>query len=101
MVTYRYGTVPSAGTLNGCTILKIRSGLPMVQPSAKCSGPGRSALLPSGAPASTHAAIVSICACDKLGSFLNVPIEGSAPHGGISRFDVRCLMARAHGLASS
>ena len=34
-------------------------------------------------------------------SFANLPIVGSAPHGGISRATTFCLIARAHGRASS
>src|SRR5204863_8492540 len=56
---------------------------------------------PFRAPASNHAAMVSISPCDRRGSFLNVPCAGSAPHGGIARETTRCLMDRAHGLASS
>jgi hypothetical protein len=44
---------------------------------------------------------VSISDCLRLTSFENVPIAGSAPHGGISRFITFCLTARAHGRASS
>ena len=53
--------------------------------------------MPSGAPPSTHAAIVSICLAVRLGSLSHLPMAGSAPHGGISRAVVRRLTARAHG----
>jgi hypothetical protein len=93
--------VPSAGTLNGCCILKIRSGLPIDQPAANFGTDGNSAGLPCGAPPSTHATIVSISDCFRLTSFENRPTVGSAPHGGISRLTTFCLMARTHGRASS
>src|SRR5262245_5853873 len=101
IVTYVYGTVPSAGITNGSTISKIRSGLPIAQPSTKVGALGRSARLPSGAPPSTQAAIVLISSAVRLGSFANLPIVGSAPHGGTSRATTFCLTARAHGRASS
>ena len=50
---------------------------------------------------STHAAIVSTSACFRLTSFANLPIAGSAPHGGICRATTFCRIARAHGRASS
>src|SRR3712207_6803078 len=93
--------VPSAGTLNGSVIVNTASGVPIVQPSAYRGGFGMSLSSPFGAPASTHAAMVSMSFCDRLGSFLNFPCAGSADHGGISRFTTRCLIARAHGRTSS
>jgi len=73
----------------------------MDQPSANCGAFGRSARLPSGAPASTQAAMVSMSDCLRLTSLANLPIAGSAPHGGISRLTTFVLIARAHGRASS
>src|SRR5437762_3807403 len=99
--TYMYGTVPSAGTVNGCCIVNTKSGLPVDQPSAKLGAAGSSARLPSGAPPSTHAAIKSISACFRLTSFAYLPTAGSAPHGGIWRDWTFSLIARAHGRASS
>src|SRR6185369_16235159 len=92
---------PLAGIVNSSSIVKIASGLPIVQPSTSCGAAGMSLSSPFGAPASTHFAIVSTSASDRRGSFLNVPCAGSAPHGGIVRAVTRCLMARAHGRASS
>src|SRR5215470_9451066 len=85
----------------GSTISKIKSGLPIAQPSVNCGTFGKSALLPSGAPPSTQSLIVATSASLKLGSFENLPTAGSAPHGGISRATTFCLTARAHGRASS
>ncbi len=62
--------MPSAGTGNGSSIVKIRSGSPMDQPSANSGTAGSSASLPRGAPPSTHAAMTSIWSCDRLTSFL-------------------------------
>src|SRR5262245_22913900 len=101
MDTYIYGTVPSAGTLNGFCILNTWSGFPIVQPSVKVGAAGRSARLPSGAPASAHATTASMSACFRLTSFAYLPTVGSAPHGGICRDATFCLIARAHGRASS
>ena len=69
--------------------------------SSNAGAVGRSFGSPIGAPASTQAAIVSICACERLQSFLKRPYRGSAPHGGISRPTTLLLMARAHGRASA
>ena len=93
--------MPVAGILYSSSIVKTASGLPIVQPSANRGASGRSLSSPFGAPPSTHAVMVSISLCDRRGSFLNVPCAGSAPHGGIARETTRCLMDRAHGLASS
>src|SRR5262249_4558207 len=70
-------------------------------PSANSGGFGKSPGFPSGAPPSTQAAIVSMSACCRLTSFEYLPTVGSAPHGGIWRATTFCLIARAHGRASS
>src|SRR6201996_1788504 len=87
--------------VNSSSIVKIASGLPIVQPSANVGVGGRSLSSPFGAPASTQATIVSISFSVRRGSFLKVPCAGSAPHGGIARDTTLVLMARAHGRASS
>src|SRR5262249_14723439 len=75
---------------------------PAVHPSANFGSGGRSASFPFGAPPSTHAAMVSICACDRLRSFRIFSVcAGSANHGGISRDDTLFLITFAHGRTSS
>ncbi len=98
---YLYGTAPSAGIVNSSSIVKIASGLPIVQPSANVGAAGRSLSSPFGAPASTQATMVSISFSLSRGSFLKVPCAGSAPHGGIARETTRCLIDLAHGRAAS
>src|SRR5258706_12827826 len=87
--------------VNSSSIVKIASGLPIVQPSAKVGVGGRSLSSPFGAPASTHAAMVSISCFVSRGSFLNMPCGVSAPHGGIAPETTRCLIDLAHGRAAS
>src|SRR5262245_39939687 len=75
---------------------------PSVQPLAKVGAGGISASLPFGAPPSTHAAIVSICACVRLLSLRILRLwAGSAPQGGISRATTLVLIALAQGRTSS
>src|SRR4051812_41654355 len=75
---------------------------PNVQPSANFGIGGRSASLPFGAPPSTHATMVSICACVRLRSLrIFSECAGSAPHGGISRETTLFLMTFAQGRTSS
>src|SRR5918993_2185021 len=75
---------------------------PLVQPVANFGDGGMSAALPRGAPASTHAAMVSISFCDRLMSLrIGSVCDMSAPHGGISRATTFDLIALAHGRASS
>ena len=93
--------MPFAGIVNSSSIVKIASGVPIVQPSAKVGAVGRSLSSPFGAPPSTHAAMVSISCCVRRGSFLNMPCGVSAPHGGIAPETTRCLIDLAHGRASS
>jgi hypothetical protein len=54
-------------------IATIRSGRPIRQPSVKTGGAGRSFGLPSFAPWSTQAEILSISAWLNAGLFSNVP----------------------------
>ncbi len=82
-------------------MVKIASGLPMVQPSANFGTAGRSLSSPFGAPASTHALMVSISFCVSRGSFLKTPCGLSEPQGGMVPATTRCLMERAQGRASS
>ena len=66
-----------------------------------------SAGLPRGAPASAHVAIAAISSSLREGSFLKcwMPMFFSTYQGGMTPalgpMPVRCLMARAHGRASS
>src|SRR5262245_36659122 len=64
---------------------------------------GRSAALPIGEPESTHLMTFATCSSVNEMSFLNfwMPTFLSMPHGGISRFETRRLIALAHGRASS
>src|ERR1043166_9507581 len=73
----------------------------MFQPSSKCFIGGASFGLPAGAPASAHAASVSICLSVSLRSFANSPNSASANQGGICFAVVLVLIERAHGRASS
>src|SRR5215467_1677890 len=92
--------VPVDGSSNGFGISTITSGL-MFQPSSKCFGAGASLGLPAGAPASAHAASVSISRDESFRSFEKRPYSGSANHGGICFAVVFVLIDRAHGRASS
>src|SRR5262252_483312 len=75
----------------------IRSGW-ICQPSVGHTfGLGAAAASPSGAPVSTHLAMVSICAWVSERSFAKGPVWGSANHGGIVFATTRFLMLRAHG----
>jgi hypothetical protein len=58
---------------------------------------------PIGAPASTHFAIVAICASLRLRSFLNActPTVLSMCHGGITRETTRALIFAEYFFASS
>src|SRR6516162_129809 len=88
--------------------LMIRSGGPYlaasVQPvsSFQTLGFGISFGSPFGAPAATHAMMVSICSSLKDRSFLNcwMPMVLSMCHGGICRELTRCAIERTHGRAS-
>src|SRR5581483_2793771 len=76
--------------------------VPFVHPSENFGTGGMSASLPRGAPASTHAAIVSIGSRDRLLSLrIFSEYSGSAPHGGISRAVTFVLITFAHGRTSS
>src|SRR5687767_6335863 len=87
---------------NSTGISMTKSGsLPCVQPVANFGAGGMSASFPRGAPASTHATMVSICACDRLESLRIFKLcDESAPHGGISRLTTFDLIAFAHGRTS-
>ena len=52
---------PEAGTTNGLSAVRTRSGGPSCHPGVKTGGGGASAAAPSGAPARTHCPMVSIC----------------------------------------
>ena len=97
------GTMPSAGTSNAPGISTMASGgrfLNSLQPSA-IAGAGGGEPAPSGAPASTQAAIVAISALLNLASLTSGRLNaGSAGHGGMSRLETCARMARAHGRAS-
>src|SRR5688500_18378499 len=88
---------------NSTGISRTKSGsVPLVQPVANFGVGGMSAALPRAAPASTHAAIVSISFCDRLMSLrIGNDCVMSAPQGGISRATTFALIAFAHGRASS
>src|ERR1700722_440100 len=70
------------------------------QPSGKVGSGGRSASLPLGAPASTHAISVSISFWLRLGSLRNFMLRAeSAGHGGISRLLTFSLIDAAEARA--
>ncbi len=75
------------------------SGFPCRQPSTKTGAGGKSRELPSGAPPSTQALIVSISLVGSRASFAKLPKWGSANQGGILRDSTDSRIARAHGRA--
>src|SRR6266852_2057832 len=81
-------------------MLNTASGCPISHSLAYVGGAGRSAGLPSGAPAFTHCTIVFFSASLRRRSLRNSPCEGSACHGGIVPFDTRVSIDFAHGRAS-
>src|ERR1017187_5039727 len=91
--------VPVAGSWKAFGISITTSGL-IFQPSWKVLGAALSLASPSGAPLSTHATRVWICASLSLRSLAKWPILGSANHGGIFWLTTAALMALAHGRAS-
>src|SRR5439155_26826113 len=95
------GTSPSAGIAKSTGISITIAGSPCDQPAATTGAGGRSEALPRGAPDSTHLAIVSICAADRLRSSLKRPYLGSAPQGGISRLATLARIDFAQGRTSS
>jgi hypothetical protein len=96
---------PLGGSTYGFGIVTITSGLPMYHwlMSANWRGAGMSAMLPFGAPLSTHLVIVAISSSVSDGSSLNLvmPTFRSMCHGGISRLATFWRIERAHGRASS
>src|SRR3954468_3065630 len=92
--------VPVDGSSKAFGISTMTSGL-MFQPFSKCFAGGASFGLPAGAPASAHAARVSIWFALSRRSLENSPTSGSANHGGICFAWVLVLIDRAHGRASS
>src|SRR5262249_22262496 len=90
-------------------VFTIRSGVPIAHrpESSHVRGAGMSAGLPRGAPESAHLAIVAISRSLSDGSLWNfwMPMFLSTYHGGMTPacgpMPVRCLIARAHGRASS
>src|SRR5215203_638028 len=76
------------------------SGLPISQVDSNFGADGKSFGLPSFAPPSTQAAMVSISACVSRASFSTCPKCGSACQGGISRVTTFSLMDFAHGRTS-
>src|SRR5690349_18065980 len=70
------------GTANSSCMVKTASGLPMVQPSAKCFGAGSSRSSPRGQPWSIQASSVDRSASDSLRALRNVPWRAPAGGGG-------------------
>ncbi len=99
-VKYLYGTSPSAGISKSVPMSITMSGLPICQPVTNSGIFGSSLGLPSGAPPSTQATIVSICSFVRLRSLANLPCAGSASHGGIVRATTFSLIAFAQGRTS-
>src|SRR4051794_27629159 len=103
---YRSGHWSGAltGTFHSTGSGTMRSGLPMCHlfKSSKVAAGGRSAGLPSGAPAETHETIVPISSSERDGSSLNfwTPIVLSMNHGGISRLATLFWIDFAQGRAS-
>jgi hypothetical protein len=103
-----HASCATAGTVNGVD-LTMRSGGPKRSANPHTSsfgnffGGGMSFGSPSGAPASTHRAIVSICWSESDRSFSKcwIPTVRSMCHGGICLATTRALMARAHGRVSA
>src|SRR5579883_3035324 len=80
---------------------QVASGVPMRQPSASRGAGGASFASPSGAPASTHAAIVEISWLDRWRSFFHAPTFGSACQGGMRRLTTTSLICLAEDFAFS
>src|SRR5205814_8006979 len=91
----------SAGGVNGFSLPATRSGSPRTQPLVKSSGAGRSARFPSGAPLSTHFAIVAMSPAERTRGALNSPHPVTGFHGGMMRADVLALISIACGFASA
>ena len=108
MVGFHHWSCPLAVTVYGVE-LTTRSGWPSVLSSSHSDaggqsiGGGRSAGLPSGAPASTHRTTVSISASVSEKSFLNawMPTVRSMCQGGMMRRSTRSRICRTHGRTSS
>src|SRR5215831_16450572 len=79
----------------------MASGLPIAHPSGYTGCAGRSAALPSGAPALTQLTIVSLSAWLSRRSLRNSPCAGSACHGGIVPRVTLVAMERVHGRVSA
>jgi hypothetical protein len=91
-------SAPFAGTTCVVGISTTRSGLKCHMSSgSNCLAGGMSAMLPFGAPWSTHAAIVAISSSVSDGSSMIfcMPILRSTCHGGIARAVVLALIERA------
>src|SRR5271169_6307130 len=71
----------------------MTSGLGMVHPSTNCRGGGRSFGSPFGAPAFTHATMVSIWACVSERLFANFSVCPSSNHGGMARSSTMACLA--------
>src|SRR5258706_13654459 len=97
---YLYSTTPSAGTLQGSSMLMMTSGLPIFQPSVNCGAGGRSLVSPSFMPPSTHETRVATSLSDRRRSFENVPGGALACHGGIGREATFSLIDLPHGRTS-
>src|SRR5882724_4711545 len=97
---YLYSTTPSAGTLQGSSMLTTKSGLPMFQPSVKVGAGGMSLASPSFMPASTHETSVATSLSERRRSFENVPCGALACHGGMVREATFSLMDLPHGRTS-
>ena len=94
-----HSTIPRAGTGYGGQI-ECDIGLICQPPAGHSIGGGATAGSPSGAPRSTHAAIVAISDSLSDRSLLKWPYCGSANHGGIALVTTACLIAFAHGRVS-
>src|SRR5690348_9734552 len=77
------------------------SGFGIAQPSVNWTGLGASFGSPAGAPASTHATSVCFADSGSVRSFAQVPVCGSANHGGIFLVRTAVFIAFAHGRVES
>ena len=104
IVTSAKSSAPCAFRRYGFGIFTTRSGpdVPRVEELPKSTGLGMSFRVACGAPASTQLTIVAISFVRERRIVLELDARMAIDelHGGISRFDTRALMERAHGRTS-
>src|SRR6185503_20646871 len=92
--------MPVAGISMSLGIDTMMSGLPIVHPSLKTTGAGRSLASPSSEPFSAHSVNAVMSAALRNLAFSKCPTVGSANHGGIVRLATALAIALAYGRVS-